>query len=134
MQEVTNESKDFDKWNEVKKIIDYEKCELFFKERDIFWMKVGENIGHEQNGKGDKFQRPVLVIKKYSKDMFLGVPLTSTMRDGSFFFQFELDGSMSTALLVQHKLFSSKRCMKKIGKIDSENFKKLKEKLINLIS
>ena len=32
---------------------------------------------------------------------------------------------MSTALLVQHKLFSSKIFMKKIGKIDDENFKKV---------
>ena len=124
----------FNKWNEVKKTTNNEDKKVFFKERDIFWMKVGENIGHEQNGKGDKFQRPVLIVKKYTRDMFLGVPLTSTVRDGSFYFQFKLDEKISTALLVQHKLFSSKRFMRKIGKIDDENFKKLKEKLIELIS
>ena len=124
----------FDRWNELKKTTNTEEPEVFFKERDIFWMKVGENIGHEQNGKGDKFQRPVLIVKKYTKDMFLGVPLSTTIRDGSFFFQFELDGKTSTALLVQHRLFSSKRFMKKIGKIESEDFKRLKKKLIELIS
>jgi len=59
------------------------------------------------------------------RDIFLGVPSTSTVRDGSFYCQFKLDGKMSTALLVQHKLFSSKIFMKKIGKIDDENFKKV---------
>lgn len=103
----------FNKWNEVKKITSKELNNVYFKERDIFWMKVGENIGHEQNGKGNKFQRPVLIVKKYSRDMFLGVPLSTTNRDGSFFFQFEFNGNTSTALLVQHRLFSTKRFMKK---------------------
>lgn len=71
--------------------------------------------------------------RNYTKDMFLGVPLTSTQRDGSFFFQFEFDGEISIALLVQHKLFSSKRIIKKMGKINSEDFKNLKKKLIELI-
>lgn len=125
--------KKFDEWNEVKKVTDIDTSNIFFKERDIFWMKIGENIGREQNGKGDKFQRPVVVIKKYSKDMFLGVPLTSTLRDGSFYFQFVFDGEISTALLVQHKLFSAKRIIKKMGKIKTEDFENLKKKLINLI-
>ena len=125
--------KKFDIWNDVKKTTEEETKKVYFKERDIFWMKIGENIGNEQNGKGDKFQRPVLVVKKYSTQMFLGIPLSTTPKDGSFFFQFDFIGGRSTALLVQHKLFSSKRCMKKIGKIDESSFKKLKEKLIELI-
>lgn len=125
--------KKFNEWNEVKKTTDTDTNKIFFKERDIFWMKIGENIGHEQNGKGDKFQRPVVVVKKYSRDMFLGIPLTSTRRDGSFFFQFEFNEDISTALLVQHKLFSTKRIIKKMGKINENDFGKLKKKLIKLI-
>ena len=43
---------------------------------------------------------------------------------------------MSTAVLIQHKLFSSKRLMngrKKIGKISMGNFSEMKEKLVELI-
>jgi len=121
-------------WNDVK--INTQKIDkkVYFKERDIFWLKIGENIGFEQNGKGDKFQRPVLVVKRYTNDMFLGIPLSTTLREGSFYFQFSfLEDKISTALLVQHKLFSSKRFIKKIGKINENDFRKLKIKLHNLI-
>lgn len=126
--------KKYDDWNIVKKNTENIVKKVYFKERDIFWVKLGENIGFEQNGKGNKFQRPVLVLKKYTNDMFLGIPLSTTLREGSFYFQFSfLEDKISTALLVQNKLFSSKRLMKKIGKIDENNFKNLKAKLIKLI-
>ena len=66
--------------------------------------------------------------------MFLGIPLSTTLREGSFFFQFSfLENKISTALLIQQKLFSSKRIIRKIGKINKEDFYKLKVKLHNLI-
>jgi mRNA interferase MazF len=107
--------------------------EIYFKERDIFWAKIGQNVGFEQNGKGKEFTRPVLVVKKYSKNMFLSVPLSTTIRDGSFFFQFNFKEKISTALLIQNRLMSTKRLVKKMGKIDEENFERLKVKLIELI-
>ncbi|SMP89830.1 mRNA interferase MazF [Epsilonproteobacteria bacterium SCGC AD-311-C15] len=125
--------KQYDAWNEVKKDIGVAEDDIYFKERDIFWAKLGQNVGFEQNGKGNEFTRPVIVLKKYSKNMLLAIPLSTTPRDGSFFFQFEFQNNISTALLVQNKLISSKRLAKKIGKIDKVNFEKLKEKLIDLI-
>ena len=121
-------------WNNLKQITQDNNKKVYFKERDIFWLKVGENIGYEQNGKGDKFQRPVLVLKRYTNDMFLGIPLSTTPRDGSFFFQFSfIEDKISTALLVQLRLFSSKRFIKKLGKINIDDFKDLKQKLYKLI-
>ena len=37
----------------------------FFKEGEIWWCHLGENVGTEMNGKGDFFTRPVLILKKY---------------------------------------------------------------------
>jgi mRNA interferase MazF len=126
--------KQYDAWNEVKKVANLNEKNIYFKERDIFWIKLGENIGYEQNGKGNKFQRPVIVVKKYTSDMFLGVPLSTTLREGTFFFQFSfVENEISTALLVQNRLFSSKRLIKKIGKIKEDDFEKLKIKLRDLI-
>jgi mRNA interferase MazF len=126
--------KQYDVWNEVKKVTNLNEKNIYFKERDIFWIKLGENIGYEQNGKGDKFQRPVIVVKKYTSDMFLGVPLSTTLREGTFFFQFNfIENETSTALLVQNRLFSNKRFIKKIGKIKEDDFEKLKIKLRDLI-
>ena len=37
-----------------------------------------ENIGFEQSGKGDEFLRPVLILKRLTKEMFFGIPLSTT--------------------------------------------------------
>jgi len=60
----------FDKWNEVKKRAHFAKRNVSFKEREIFWTRIGYNIGSEEYGKGNEFQRPVIIIKKISKDLF----------------------------------------------------------------
>lgn len=39
----------FDEWNEVKKNTHKEKVLVGFKNRDIFYIKMGHNIGFEQN-------------------------------------------------------------------------------------
>ena len=51
----------FDEWNVVKKIIDQAPSVKYFNNREIWFLNLGENIGFEQNGKGDEFLRPVLV-------------------------------------------------------------------------
>ena len=125
---------EFDNWNEVKKTTNNEKVLVGFKQRDIFNVKIGKNIGFEQNGKGKDFVRPVLIYKKLSKDMFIGIPLTKTTRNGSFFYSFIFTNDIvSTAILAQIKLYSSKRLLNKVGKIDNDNFQQLKKKLIKLL-
>jgi len=124
----------YNKWNEVKKETSKEKTIFGFKTRDIFNVKIGQNIGFEQNGKGKEFVRPVVVYKKLTKDMFIGIPLTTTQRDGSFFYKFEfIPNKISVAILVQAKLFSSKRLLNKIGVINKDDFKELKKKYLDLL-
>jgi mRNA interferase MazF len=33
----------------------------------FFYMKMGKNLGFEQNGKGENFVRPVIILKKFNK-------------------------------------------------------------------
>ena len=80
--------KDFDGWNEHKKIANNSEFSLYFYEREIWWCAVGVNIGFEQDGKGIKFARPVLVLKKYSKNVFVGVPLTTAKRESKYHHSF----------------------------------------------
>ena len=127
--------KQFDKWNSVKKNIESKNPIFTFKVREIYWLKVGQNIGYEVYGKGDEFLRPVLVFRKFSKESFLGIPLTSQIRADMFHFQFTPTNSTkeNSAILSQIKLFSSKRIKSKMGKISSEDFKKLKYRLKKLL-
>ena len=59
--------KDFDSWAEVKKKIHEKGFNSYFKERDVWWCRLGVNIGDEEDGKGNSFLRPVLVIKKFNR-------------------------------------------------------------------
>ncbi len=141
MKKLSKNSMFFDKWNEVKQNTNGKKHVRSFKERDIFYIHMGENIGFEQNGKGEKFIRPVIIYRKFTKEMFLGIPLSSQIKEGSFFYQFEFIKkskigekiSKNIAILVQIRLFSAKRLINKIGVIDNDDFSKLKKRLKELI-
>ena len=126
--------KNYDAWNSVKKELDSLDNKVFFKEREIFWMSIGENIGFEQNGKGEIFSRPVLIVKKFSKNIFYGIPLSTKIKDGTFFYAFEFQGKMSNALLVQGRLFDSKRLENKMGMLEKDEFQLLKVKLRELLN
>lgn len=127
--------KDYDNWNEIKKETSFQSNFFTFKVREIYWLKVGYNIGYEVYGKGKDYLRPVLVIRKFSKESFLGIPLTSSMKNDMFhygFYPINKD-KKNYAMLSQVKLFSSKRIHDKMGKISVEDFEKLKVKLKELI-
>jgi mRNA interferase MazF len=52
--------KDFDRWNACKKTTQTHRPPLF-SEGQVWWCRLGANVGDEQDGKGESFLRPVLV-------------------------------------------------------------------------
>jgi len=126
--------KKFDLWNSKKKTIDTKSKLIGFSQYEIVFMKIGVNVGFEQDGKGEDFLRPVLVYKKFNNQVFLGIPLTSKAKKNKFHFKFEYKkGKESFAILSQLKLFDIKRAKYKDGKISKSNFIKLQDKLLKLI-
>ncbi len=130
---MKNIKKDFDTWNIKKQEIDKINNKRTFHEREVWFIKIGENIGFEQNGKGKEFLRLVIVFKKFSKNVFLGIPLTKTIKNDKFYNSFYFKGKKSSAILSQIRLFDSKRLSYLIGRMSKGDYKKLKEKLIELI-
>ncbi len=124
--------KNSDEWNEIKKEIDKQEKYLKFNKRDIFFMYVGENVGYEQNGKGKEFLRPVLVYKRFSDRYFLGIPLSSKEKNGTYFFSFTHKNKLQTALLNQIRVFDIKRAKYFFGKIGFDSFVKLENQFLNL--
>jgi len=129
------EKETFNKWNILKQEIENKKEGGMFKERDIFYINMGKNIGFEQDGKGEKFLRPVLIFKKFNNLIFLGIPLTSKIKKHSkFYFEFCFkEESASFAILSQIRLFDWKRLERKIGMINKSNFIELKKAFIEII-
>jgi mRNA interferase MazF len=125
----------FDKWNNLKKEIDNTKTLWTIKTREIYWLRIGKNIGFEQNGKGEELLRPTLIYKKFNKEVFLGIPLTTQIKDDIFHFEFKPMNTdkINCAILSQIRLFSSKRIKSKFGKISKDDFIDLKSKLKTLM-
>src|ERR1017187_10345231 len=74
--------KDFDRWNRIKKATDAadEAARLYFREGEIWWVRLGKNIGYETDGKSREFTRPVIILKKYNQYSFLALPLTTASK------------------------------------------------------
>lgn len=127
--------RDYDNWNLLKKKLNERKTYPLFKEREIWWCSIGINIGVETNGKNKLFNRPVLILKKFNENIFWGIPLTSKIKKGKFYYNFYIANktSESCAMLLQLKVFTSKRLGSKIGLIEAEEFMMLKEKIKEMI-
>ena len=116
----------FDDWNRLKKKLNKKKEIINFYQGNIYFMSIGKNIGHEVYGKDELFLRPVLVYKKLTKNTFLGIPLTSQKKEGSFFFQFSYKkNKTSVAMLHQMRVFDIRRSEYLSGKINKNTYKNL---------
>jgi hypothetical protein len=56
--------KDFFGWAKVKANLHHKRKINYFNEREVWWCAMGANIGHEQDGKGKLWTRPVLILRK----------------------------------------------------------------------
>lgn len=114
----------FDVWNSLKKDISKSFRNDFFYEREIWWCSLGMNIGSEQNGKNARFERPVLIVKKYSKDIALVLPLTTSIKKGDYYVPLDTFDN-SCVIISQARTVSSKRFLRKIATISVKDYLKV---------
>jgi mRNA interferase MazF len=106
---------------------------VYFEEREIWWASLGENVGSEANGKNFRFERPVVVLRKFSSDMFLAVPCTTKLKNGSWYHPFLIDREERRAVMSQIRSVSSRRLIRKLGNMTSDDFAALQNSVIGLI-
>lgn len=104
----------FNEWNFKKKKIDQKtESTVFPKEKEVWYMSIGKNIGREQNGSGRDFERPVLIIKKWNNEMVWGVPLSTKQKKQDFYYNFtDIFGREVSIIAAQLKLLSTHRCVR----------------------
>ena len=126
----------FDIWSDKKKEIHKQTRRKIVKQGYIYWTSIGQNIGCEVYGKGDRFLRPVLVLKCFkikNEPFFIGVALSSKTKgkSGAAFYKFvDSKGSEQIALLSQLRTFDNKRVKSDFSaKIKNDDFEKLKSKI-----
>jgi len=105
----------------------------FFKEGEVWWCALGENIGTEMSGKGKEFLRPVLIFKKFDSVGFFGIPLSRQKRVGSWYVSLRRVGEEDLVVVLnQARFFNSKRLRVKMFEVGIEDFQEIRHSLSNL--
>src|SRR3989338_6713120 len=110
--------KEYDDWNKLKKDLSTKKSNIFFHKGDIWFASIGKNVGDEEDGKHSSFERPILIVRKFNNNIFLGVPLTSNgEKEGKYYHQL-LSFPGSVAILSQVRLLDAKRLVRLMSKVE----------------
>lgn len=128
--------KHFKKWHTAKEKIHYqpEDPSIYFRERDIWWCRLGVNVGFEQDGKGESFSRPVLIVKKFNQFVFWAVPLSGKLKKNPYYIPWACsDGRTRAAMISQLRLINSKRLTDKIGFAEAVSFRAIKKAVKGLL-
>lgn len=125
--------KDFAKWHKEKQRVQSGDERVFYHEREVRWCSLGLNVGFESDGKGDKYLRPVLIVRGFSREVCFCVPVTTKVKKGIFYHPVDLeDGIKRTAMLSQLRLLDTKRLHEMIGTAGGKQFKEIKQAITRL--
>ncbi len=94
------------------------------------------NIGFEQDGKGEEFRRPVLILKKFNKYVVLIVPLTTKIKkDNKYYLPCSLvsDTVPRMAIISQVRLIDTKRFIDKLGVMEEESFAQIRNAIKGML-
>ncbi|KKW10937.1 MAG: 2,4-dihydroxyhept-2-ene-1,7-dioic acid aldolase [Parcubacteria group bacterium GW2011_GWA2_49_9] len=115
--------KDFDAWNNNKKRIHADNENKLYHEREVWWCALGVNIGFEQDGTGIESDRPVLILKGFSSQVCLVVPLTTSKKKNPYHVSLgTIEDKIAFAIISQIRLIDTKRLINKIGFVDQVLF------------
>lgn len=120
-------------WTDLKIKIQQKETILYFREREVWWASLGANIGFEQNGKNQNYERPVLVLKKFNKDILWCLPMASRRRSGTFYYNLNQSILRTCLIVVQIRLISSKRLIRRMAVISDKDFSNIQNQIVSLV-
>lgn len=118
--------KSFASWFAIKPKLDNFKQRPLFQEREVWMCHFGSNIGFEIDGKKQESLRPAIVFKKLSKFTLLVIPLTSKLKNGTWYSPSKVKNREGRFCLNQIRMIDSKRLKYWVEQIDTNDFAKLK--------
>lgn len=127
------EVKDFQGWIALKERLHNIDKPRFIHEGDIWWYAAGENIRTEINGKSKRFSRPVLIVKKFGRYSFWGVPLTSQPHDGDWYVSFGFKNKTEYAALIQFRNIDVARLYDRLGQVPVSDLDRVRIGIIRLL-
>ncbi|MBU6427050.1 type II toxin-antitoxin system PemK/MazF family toxin [Patescibacteria group bacterium] len=128
--------KDLNSWNEFSKKLETVEPP-YFREQEIWWIAFGTNIGVEIDGKHELFERPGIIFKKLNREYALVIPITRTENKiPKIHVPISCAGIKkgSVATISQIRSMSSKRLLRKAGVLPLNQFAKLLDKFMVMVS
>jgi|ERR1035437_398173 mRNA interferase MazF len=127
--------KDFDSWNFHKKAIDLMAINSLYREREIWWCALGLNVGSEDDGKNEYFERPVLLFRSFGAETSWVIPLSSRQdsRQSRLNYRVDVQGTSRTARLHQLRLVSNKRLIRFVELVSYQDFQNIRNMLRDII-
>jgi len=126
--------KDFETWNTKKKALQESGEHKFYHPREVWWCSLGVNVGFEEDGTSIGFQRPVLVLRGFSKEVCLIVPLTTSLKTNPYHVPVGIiERKKAFAIISQLRLIDTKRFTNKLTVIDQKTFEVVRKAVKDLL-
>lgn len=127
--------KDFDKWNTKKKQTHGHGDYLpLYHERQVRWCTLGVNVGYEQDGTGEGFSRPVLILKGFSRHVCLVVPLTTSRKSNPYHVPVGMvEGRDAYVVISQLRLIDTRRLYLLVHTVDVGTFDRIRKAVKDML-
>lgn len=126
--------KTYEEWMRRKRSINNRGIRIRdYREGNIYWAYLGENVGMEQDGGKKFFTRPVLVLKKLSFSIFICIPISSKDKIGKYYAPIQTDNVHGVLLFNQIRVIDTLRLGDLLDVISRRSLKKIKRKVSKLI-
>jgi len=134
MEKINKDIGKFVSWTKLKIRIHFSERKFYPREKQIWWVNLGHNVGTEVNGKNKHFERPVLVLKRYHNDACLVLPLSSKLKVGNYYMNYKDEKEKDSVInFSQVRSISIKRFIRMISKMDDANFENARVLLKSLL-
>jgi len=133
MSDTRKYKKDYRKWCLEKKYLNENAKHKRAKPGQVWWSKLGTNIGREQDG-GKTFERPVVILHRINYFLTLVAPLTSSEVENlnpSSYIVLKEAKINSIVLLLQIRVISTKRLTRFIEQLTTSDYTIIIKKLSN---
>lgn len=104
--------------------------QVFYREKEIWWTALGQNIGYEINGKNELYERPVLILKKYNADTCFVLPFTTQIKHPVPWYQIFISPKLGAVNLTQGRTISSKRLLRRYEMLGGEKYEQILQSFI----
>ena len=124
--------KDFPGWHLLKAELERGNRPLF-EERQVWWTSIGVNVGDEEDGKNERFNRPVIILRKFNSNLFVGVPMTTQTKRNPYYVEIEFRNRQQSVMISHIRTLDAKRLSNRIGRLSKADFLRVRDAVRNLL-